>query len=135
MQNRSDSGSRSSSRSGKPIDSRRNLDFTTVFRTRTVGSGIATSFGTIPYNVAAGYPAAGLSEFRMSDQNSRLSLKIELHHRVKRRQWDSLKRICLATMERRCTSPATQRRSGFAAAFVDLTRKISGRYSPDRIGV
>ncbi len=53
------------------------LDFTTVFRTRTVGSGIGTAFGTIPYNVAAGYPAAGLSEVRMSEQNSRLSLKVD----------------------------------------------------------
>jgi hypothetical protein len=53
------------------------LDLTTVFRTKTVGSGIGTTFGTIPYNVAASYPAAGLSELRMSEQNSRISLKVD----------------------------------------------------------
>ena len=53
------------------------LDFTTVFRSKTVGSGIGTSFGTIPYSVPSSYPAAGLSELRMSAQNSRLSLKVD----------------------------------------------------------
>ncbi len=53
------------------------LDLTGVFRTKTVGSGIGTTFGTIPYKVAASYPAAGLSELRISEQNSRLSLKVE----------------------------------------------------------
>ncbi len=53
------------------------LDLTSVFRSRTVGSGIATTFGTLPYSVPAGYPAAGLSEFRMSQQNSRVSLKAD----------------------------------------------------------
>jgi hypothetical protein len=53
------------------------LDMTGVFRTKTVGSGIATTFGTITYKIAANYPAAGLSELRISEQNSRLSLKVD----------------------------------------------------------
>lgn len=53
------------------------LDITGVFRNKTVGSGIATTFGTIPYKVAASYPAAGLSELRISEQNSRISLKVD----------------------------------------------------------
>jgi hypothetical protein len=53
------------------------LDLTGVFRTKTVGSGIATTFGTIPYKVTASYPAAGLSELRISEQNTRLSLKVD----------------------------------------------------------
>ena len=53
------------------------LDLTGVFRTKTVGSGIATTFGTIPYKVAASYPAAGLSELRISEQNTRLSLRVD----------------------------------------------------------
>jgi hypothetical protein len=53
------------------------LDLTGVFRTKTVGSGIATTFGTAPYKVAASYPAAGLSELRMSEQDSRVSLKVD----------------------------------------------------------
>jgi hypothetical protein len=53
------------------------MDFTTVVRSKTVGSGIGTTLGTIPFDVPASYPAAGLSEVRMSEQNSRLSLKID----------------------------------------------------------
>ena len=53
------------------------LDMTGVFRTKAVGSGIATTFGAIPYKVAGSYPAAGLSELRISEQNSRLSLKAD----------------------------------------------------------
>jgi hypothetical protein len=53
------------------------LDLTTVFRSKTVGSGIGTTFGTIPYNVSASYPAAGLSELRLSEQNTRLSLRVD----------------------------------------------------------
>jgi hypothetical protein len=53
------------------------LDFTTVYRSKDVGSGIGTSFGAIPFAVASSYPAAGLSELRMSAQNSRMSLKVD----------------------------------------------------------
>lgn len=49
------------------------LDLTSSFRSTNVGSGIGTSFGTIPFpNTAAGH----LTELRLSAQNSRLSLKI-----------------------------------------------------------
>ncbi|MGH9414923.1 MAG: hypothetical protein ACRD0Y_14430 [Terriglobales bacterium] len=49
------------------------MDFTSVLRTTNVGSGIGTSFGSIPFsNTTAGH----LSEERMSLQNSRLSLAI-----------------------------------------------------------
>jgi hypothetical protein len=48
------------------------LDFTSVFRTTNVGSGIGTSFGAIPYNNTA---AGGLTESRLSAQNSRITLK------------------------------------------------------------
>jgi hypothetical protein len=50
------------------------LDFTSIFRTTNVGSGIGTSFGSNPYsNTAAG----ALTENRFSPQNSRLSLKVD----------------------------------------------------------
>jgi len=49
------------------------LDFTSVFRSTNVGSGIGTSFGSIPAsNTAQGQ----LGESRFSAQNSRLSLKV-----------------------------------------------------------
>ena len=49
------------------------LDFTSIFRSTNVGSGIGTSFGTIPFsNTVAG----NLSESRFSAQNARLSLKV-----------------------------------------------------------
>lgn len=48
------------------------LDLTGVYRSTNVGSGIGTSFGSIPYhNTTAGQ----LSETRISAQNSRLTLK------------------------------------------------------------
>ena len=48
------------------------LDFTTVFRGTNVGSGIPTSFSTLPFNnTLQGHNP----EMRMSAQNSRLSLK------------------------------------------------------------
>ncbi len=50
------------------------LDLTTVYRSTDVGSGIGTSFGSIPFNGAS--PAGRLSEIRFSAQNSRLGLKI-----------------------------------------------------------
>jgi hypothetical protein len=50
------------------------LDFTSIFRTTNVGSGIGTSFGSIPFsNTTAG----ALTESRFSPQNSRLSLKVD----------------------------------------------------------
>ena len=49
------------------------VDFTSIFRTTNVGSGIGTSFGSIPFsNTTAGQ----LTETRFSPQNSRFNLKI-----------------------------------------------------------
>ena len=49
------------------------MDFTSVFRSTNVGSGIGTSFGSLPFgNTAAGQ----LTETRFSAQNSRLTLKV-----------------------------------------------------------
>jgi hypothetical protein len=53
------------------------LDFTTLYRSTNVGSGIATAFGSIPFNNQL--PQAGLSETRLSAQYSRLSLKVDTH--------------------------------------------------------
>ncbi|MEO6965145.1 MAG: hypothetical protein ABI076_04510 [Acidobacteriaceae bacterium] len=51
------------------------LDFTSVYRSTNVGSGVGTSFGSIPFNGAS--PAGRLSELRFSAQNSRIGLKID----------------------------------------------------------
>jgi hypothetical protein len=51
------------------------LDFTSLYRSTNVGSGIATAFGSIPFNNVL--PQAGLSETRFSSQYSRLSLKVD----------------------------------------------------------
>jgi hypothetical protein len=48
------------------------VDITSINRTTNVGSGIGTSFGSIPFN--NNLPAA--AESRLSTQNSRLSLKV-----------------------------------------------------------
>ena len=53
------------------------LDFTTFFRSTNVGSGIATAFGSIPFNNQL--PQARLSETHLSAQYSRLSLKVDTH--------------------------------------------------------
>jgi hypothetical protein len=53
------------------------LDFTSVYRSTNLGSGIATAFGSIPFNNQL--PQAGLSETRFSAQYSRLSLKVDTH--------------------------------------------------------
>jgi hypothetical protein len=53
------------------------LDFTTFFRSSNVGSGIATAFGSIPFNNQL--PQARLSETHLSAQYSRLSLKVDAH--------------------------------------------------------
>ncbi len=49
------------------------LDFTSVYRSTNVGSGIGTSFGSIPLNNT---PSGRLGETRFSAQNSRISLKV-----------------------------------------------------------
>ncbi len=51
------------------------LDFTTVYRSTNVGSGIGTSFGSIPFNGSS--PAGEESELRFSAQNSRIGLKVD----------------------------------------------------------
>jgi len=51
------------------------LDFTALYRSTNVGSGIATAFGSIPFNNQL--PQGGLSETRLSAQYSRLSLKVD----------------------------------------------------------
>jgi hypothetical protein len=53
------------------------LDLTALYRSTNVGSGIATAFGSIPFNNQL--PQAGLSETRLSAQYSRLSLKVDAH--------------------------------------------------------
>ena len=53
------------------------LDFTNIYRSTNVGSGIATTFGSIPYSNT--FPQAGLSEDRLSAQYSRLSLMVDAH--------------------------------------------------------
>jgi hypothetical protein len=50
------------------------LDATSFTRTTNLGSGIATSFGTVPFNNTT---AGRLSEFHFSAQYSRLSLKVD----------------------------------------------------------
>ncbi len=51
------------------------MDLTDVFRTTGTGNGIGTSFGGIPFN--NNYPTAGLTENRMSMQNSRISMRVD----------------------------------------------------------
>jgi len=50
------------------------MDFTTVNRTTTSGSGIGTNFGSIPFNNAIG---GKLSEMRLSAQNSRVGFRFD----------------------------------------------------------
>ncbi len=52
------------------------MDFTTVFRTTDVGSGIGTNFGGIPYNNAT---LGKLTELRESAQNSRIGLRVDVN--------------------------------------------------------
>ena len=50
------------------------MDFTSVWRNHTGGSGIGTNFGGIPYgNVFQN----NLSEFRLSMQNSRIGFRVD----------------------------------------------------------
>ena len=51
------------------------LDFTSVYRSTDVGSGIGTGFGSIPFNGSS--PAGRLSETRFSAQNSRIGIKVD----------------------------------------------------------
>ena len=51
------------------------LDFTSVYRSTDVGSGIGTGFGGIPFNASS--PAGRLSETRFSAQNSRVGIKVD----------------------------------------------------------
>jgi hypothetical protein len=53
------------------------LDLTSYNRTTNVGSGIGTSFGSIPFNNSAN-GAGDQSESRFTAQNSRVSLKVEV---------------------------------------------------------
>lgn len=50
------------------------MDFTAVFRSTNVGSGIGTNFGNIPFNNTA---AGKLSEVRLSAQNSRIGFRVD----------------------------------------------------------
>ncbi len=50
------------------------LDFTTVFRSATAGSGIGTNFGAIPFN---NVPTARLTEVQPSPQNSRIGFRVD----------------------------------------------------------
>jgi hypothetical protein len=56
------------------------MDFTSVFRTKTAGGNIGTSFGSIPYaSVSSGLTPyqTNLSEFRLSMQNSRIGFRAD----------------------------------------------------------
>jgi hypothetical protein len=53
------------------------VDLTSIFRTTDVGSGLGTSFQSIPYNNTL--PQGQLSEFRFTSQSSRFSLKVDAH--------------------------------------------------------
>jgi hypothetical protein len=50
------------------------MDMTAVWRNENAGSGIGSSFGSVPFNNAA---TAHLSEFRFSPQNSRIGFRID----------------------------------------------------------
>jgi hypothetical protein len=51
------------------------MDFTSVWRNHTGGSGIGTNFGSIPYGRSS--YQANLSEFRLSMQNSRVGFRVD----------------------------------------------------------
>jgi hypothetical protein len=50
------------------------MDFTSVFRSASEGTGIGTNFGSIPYNTNT---AAKLTEERLSIQNSRIGMRVD----------------------------------------------------------
>jgi hypothetical protein len=51
------------------------MDFTTVFRSTTGGSGIGTNFGSIPFGGSS--TTGNLSELRFSAQNSRIGFRVD----------------------------------------------------------
>ena len=50
------------------------MDFTSVFRSASAGSGIGTNFGSIPFNNT---PSARLTEERLNPQNSRIGFRVD----------------------------------------------------------
>src|ERR1022692_3895539 len=50
------------------------MDFTSVFRSASAGSGIGTNFGSIPFNNT---PTARLTEERLNPQNSRIGFRVD----------------------------------------------------------
>ncbi len=50
------------------------IDFTSVFRTTDIGSGVGTTFGSVPFNNTG---AGQLTEDRLTAQNSRVTLKLQ----------------------------------------------------------
>ena len=50
------------------------MDFTSVFRSASAGSGIGTNFGSIPFNNTA---SARLTEERLNPQNSRIGFRVD----------------------------------------------------------
>ena len=50
------------------------MDFTSYYRSTDVGSGLGTSFATIPFNNTV---LGGLSEARFTAQGSRVSLRAD----------------------------------------------------------
>jgi hypothetical protein len=53
------------------------LDLTGVYRSTVVGSGIGTSFNSIPYSNTNSTTIGPVSEFRFSAQNSRFGLRVD----------------------------------------------------------
>jgi hypothetical protein len=51
------------------------MDFTGMYRSKDVGSGIGTNFGSIPYGSSA--YQGNLSEFRFNMQNSRIGFRVD----------------------------------------------------------
>jgi len=51
------------------------MDLTNFFRSKDIGSGIGTTFSSVPYNNSL--PLAGLTEDHFSPQNSRIALRID----------------------------------------------------------
>ena len=53
------------------------IDLTDAWRAPVIGSGIGTNFGGLPYRLAGNFPASGLTENRLSLQNSRIGVRID----------------------------------------------------------
>jgi len=54
------------------------MDFTAVFRSTNSGSGVATNFGSIPFNNSVN---GNINEFRLSAQNSRVGFRVDTNVR------------------------------------------------------